>query len=185
MKRFAIALIALFLVVLIGQTQAQQVNQETKKEVKKEKKAERVALRKLNGEVVSEISKASFYKDFGNIQNVTWVRSDFYDEATFRKDGRDLTAFYDDNGDLVGTTCIMAFNEIPALVQKNILKTYKNAKPGKVIFYDDNEPNNTDMMLYGIQFDNPDSYFVELTQKNKTFIITCDLQGNVEFFKQL
>ena len=185
MKRLAIVLIALFLFVAIGQIQAQQANQESKKEVKKEKKAERVALRKLNGEVVSDVSKSSFYKDFGNIQNVVWVRSEYNDEATFTKNGRDLTAYYDADGNLVGTTCVMAFNDIPDLVQKNIMKAYKDAKPGKVIFYDDNEPNTTDMILYGIQFDNPDSYFVELTQGNKTFIVNCDTKGNVEFFKQL
>lgn len=185
MKRFAIALTALFLFVAIGQTQAQEVNQETKKEIKKEKRAERITLRKLNGSIVSDISKASFLTDFGNIQNVAWVRGENYDEATFKKDGRTLTAFYDSDGNLVGTTRVMKFNEIPVMVQKNIMKVYKNAKPGKVVFYDDNEPNTTDMILYGTQFDYPDSYFVELTQGNKTFIVDCDTEGNVEFFKQL
>ena len=185
MKRLAVAFITIIIVGAFGQVQAQQSINETKKEVKLEKKTERKALRKLTGQYVSEISKASFYKDFGNLEKVVWMRSQYYDEATFLKDGRDMIAYYDNDGKLVGTTSAVAFEDIPMVAQKNIQKMYKDATVGKVIFFDDNELNDTDMMLYNIQFDDEDTYFVELTQGGKTFIVNCDTKGNVAFFKQL
>lgn len=146
---------------------------------------ERKALRKLKGAYVSEASKGGFYKDFGNLPNVVWTRTDFFDEAVFKKNGKEIKAYYDEDGNLVGTTSIISYAEVPALAQKNIKKLYKDAMPGKMIFFDDNELNDTDMLLYGVQFDDQDNYFVEMTQGIKKFVINCDSKGKVAFFKQL
>ncbi len=185
MKRLAAVLIALMFVFAIGQTQAQQEKKETKKEVKQEKKAERKELRKLGGGYVSQISKDNFYKDFGDLPKVVWVRSNYFDEASFRKSGRNLTGYFDGDGKLVGTTRNMAFRDIPAVCQKNIKKMYKGATVDRAIFFEDNQANDTDMMLYGIQFDDQDVYFVELTQGAKKFVVESDPSGDVQYFKKL
>ena len=185
MKRLVVILIALFIVGAVNHSQAQLANNSTKKEVKKEQKAEKKALRKLKGAYVSDASKRSFFTDFGNVPNVVWTRTDYFDEAVFMKNGKELKAYYDEDGNLVGTTSVITFEEIPAIAQQKIKKNYKDAVPGKVIFYDDNEINDTDMLLYGIPFDTPDIYFVEMTQGDKKFVVNCDTKGNVSFFKQL
>ena len=174
-------LIVLFLFMAVEQSQGQIA----KNEIKKEKKVERKALRKLKGAYINQASKGNFIKSFGKQSDVIWKRGDFFDEATFKEGGHELTAYFDENGGLVGTTSLVAFADIPALAQKTIIKTYKNARIGKVIFFDDNELNDTDMIMYGIQFDDADNYFVEMTQGTKRFILDCNTKGNVAFFKQL
>jgi len=181
MKRLAILAMTLLFAFALVQGQAQ----ETKKEVKKEAKSERKALRKLDRNVASVTSKNSFASDFGGITDVKWVKSDYFDEARFTKDGQQLTAFYDYDGKLVGTTQVKTFADIPAKGQKEIKTKYKDYAIGPVIFFDDNEFNETDMMLYGLQFDDEDNYFVELTKGNDKMIVRVNSAGWIFFFTKL
>jgi hypothetical protein len=149
------------------------------------KKSERVALKKLEGTTVSTVANNNFITDFGNIPNVAWRRLGTYDEAAFTKNGVQMTAFYDYNGKLVGTTQAKKFTDLPAKGQEQIKKDFKDYTVGPVIFFDDNEFNETDMILYGVQFDDEDSYMVELTKGSKKIVVQVSIQGNVSFFKEL
>ena len=155
------------------------------KNTKKEKREERKELRKLNGGNVSFMSKENFYVDFGDLPNVTWQRTAYFDEARFKKDNIEMTAFYDDESKLVGTTSPKIFTDLPDDGQKFISKKYKDYTVEKVIFFDDNEFNDTDMYLYGTQYDDEDNYFVELKKGDRQIILHVDTLGNVSFFKQL
>ena len=53
------------------------------------------------------------------------------------------------------------------------------------MFFDDNEWNETDMILYGNQFADADNYFVELKKDNKEIILQVNPIGNVSILKQL
>ena len=152
------------------------------KEIRKEKKEERKALRKPEGNEVSEIAKTNFISDFGNIRNVHWKRGIQFDEATFTKDGKRMTAYYDYNSKLVGTTQNSSFNDIPLKAQNIIKKKYKGYSIGTVVFYDDNETNETDMILNNIQFDDADNYFVPLTKNGKTAILMVSPDGDISYF---
>jgi hypothetical protein len=179
MKRLAI--VSLVILFALSIVQGQTKNTETKKE----QKAERAALRKLEGTNVSAMAKNSFSADFGNVPNVQWKRVGTYDEAQFMKDGKEIKAFYDFDSKLVGTTKGVTFADVPAAGQKEINKRYKDYKIESVIFFDDNEANETDMILYGIQFDDEDNYFVELTKGTKRIILQVISSGEVFFFKEL
>jgi len=185
MKRLEILLIALFLLVTVDISQAQVAKNETKKVIKSENKGGHIALRKLKGVSINPVSKVNFVKSFGKQPETIWKRGIFFDEATFREGGHDITAYFDEKGILVGTTSLVNFGDIPMLAQKMIFKTYKYARIGKVIFFDDNELNATDMVMYGIQFDDADNYFVEMTQGTKRFILDCNKKGKVVIFKNL
>jgi Predicted membrane protein len=156
-----------------------------KKEPKTELKTERKELRELRGEIVSEQSKTQFYADFGNVPNVQWVRTKYFDEATFEKDGKQMKAYYDDQFTLVGTTTDKTFDDLPAPAKKEIKKKYKDYTVQRVIFFDDNEANDTDMLLYGQQFEDADHYFVELTKNGKTLVLMATPEGEVSWFKEL
>lgn len=157
------------------------------KEIKKEKRHDKITLRKLKGDDASYQSKQQFFIDFGNITDVTWTRAAYFDEAIFTKDGKKMKAFYDNDAQLVGTTSPAAFTDIPKSAQKEISKQYKDYTVKKVIFYDDNEANDTDMILYGSQFDDEDNYFVELTgnSNNKNIILHVSMDGNVSYFTEI
>jgi hypothetical protein len=154
------------------------------KVIRSEKKADKKELRKLEGSEVSYQSKQAFYKDFGNIPVLSWKRSMYFDEATFMQDGQKMTAFYDYDSELVGTTTSKKFSDLPMSAQNYINKKYKDYTKGAIILFDDNEYNDTDMMLYGSQFDDEDNYFVSLKKNNKQIILKVDMSGYVNTFQQ-
>ena len=74
------------------------------------------------------------------------------------------------------------FSDLPASAQKQINKEYKDYTIEKVIFFDDNEDVDTDMILYGSQFDDADNYFVELRKDNKDVVLQVTMDGLVGYF---
>ncbi len=149
-------------------------------------KTKAVPLKKLEGKQINVVAKNNFVSQFGNIPNVKWERSANFDEAVFMKDGKEMKAFYDYEGKLVGTTTHVNFADIPASAQKEIKAKYKDYTiVPQVVFFDDNEVNDTDMMLYGVQFEDADNYFVELTKGTKKIILQVNTEGQVFFFKEL
>ena len=170
--------------IILGQTQ--KADKEKTKETKKEAKTERVALKKLEGVDVSPVAKSNFSSDFKDAKNVEWKRVDTYDKASFtNKDGKKISAFYDFDGNLVGTTQFKTFADISENGQKDIKKNNKDYTIGQVVFYKDNENNDTDMILYGVQFGSQDNYFVELTKGTNKIVLQVNPSGEVFFFKQL
>ena len=189
MKKLTILSVTFLLMISALQIQALNAKNEAGKAAintaKKEAKAERKELRKLEGAEVSTLSKSSFLSDFGNVSDALWQRSEVFDEVTFTKDGKKETAFYDNDASLVGTTSVKTFDDLPYKGQMEIKKKYKDFTTGPVIFFNNNEANEGDMLLYGIQFDDEDNYFVELQKGSSRIIVRVNTGGQVFFFKQL
>lgn len=149
-------------------------------------KKARVPLKKLEGKDVSIVSKNNFATEYGNVPNVKWVRSSNFDEATFIKDGKEMRAFFDDEGNLVGTTSHVKFADLPEKAQKEIKAKYNDYSINPaIVFFDDNEKVDTDMILYGTQFEDADNYFVELSKGTKRIVLQVNPEGMVTFFKEL
>lgn len=163
---------------------AQSQDIQTKKEkqfIKKENRAEK------KEEALSKPSvKAGeqFAIDFPGAANVTWTRSAF-ERAKFVKDGKTINAFYDWDGGLVGTTNRVDYAVLPKAAKEKIQKEYKDYTVNEVILYDDNEINETDMILYDTSFDDADNYFVDLTKGSKNIILKVSMEGTVSFFKDM
>lgn len=186
MKKVVIFAMTVLFATAVFPTQAQVKQEKIQiKDTKKELKTERKALRKLEGTKVSDLAKTQFKSDFGNATNVVWKRFDTFAQATFTKDRQKMTAYYDENAKLVGTTEPKKFTDLPANAQQEIKTKYKDYTVGAVIFYNDNEANETDMILYRTQFDDVDTYFVELTKDNKTTVLQVDMGGVITFFKKI
>ncbi|WP_321426323.1 hypothetical protein [uncultured Bacteroides sp.] len=196
MKKFFVFSMMVLFALATMQVQAQEKEKkvikeeikQTKKELKVEKKElsnERKELRKLEKGDVNYQSKEQFYRDFGNLLNVQWKRSDYFDEAMFTKDGQKMTAFYDINSNLVGTTSQKTFEDLPARAQKEIKAKYKDYIVDLVLFFEDNEANDTDILLYGARFSDVDNYFVELLKGNEKIVLQINLEGDVYYFKKL
>jgi hypothetical protein len=162
-----------------------KVDNKVESNIKKEKKDVRKELRKLDGKEVSYQSKQAFYADFGNVPVSKWERTDNYDKADFTKDGQLMTAYYDADTELVGTTSAKTFSDIPASARKYIDKKYPDYIKSDVVFFKDNELNETDMIMFGDQFDDADNYFVELKKDNKAIVLQVTMSGDVSFFKQI
>ena len=185
MKKLAVLSMTVLFAFGINHLQAQVDDQQQANVTKNKSKTESKTPRKLEGNYVSQFAKNSFYSDFGNIPNVEWRRDANFDIASFTESGSKMDAFYDYDGILVGTTTIKTFADLPASSQKEIKSRYKDYSIGQVIFFDDNEWNDTDMILYGSQFNDADNYFVELTKGNDKIVVRVDRPGFVYFFKTL
>lgn len=155
------------------------------KATKSEAKKERKALRNLVGKEVSYQAKQQFIADFGNAPAISADRTDNFDEFTFIKDGISTRAYYDADANLVGTVQTKVSADLPAKAQREIGKMYKDYKVVDVIFFDDNNFNETDMRLYNNQFDDEDSYFAELQKNDKKIVVHVNMAGDVEFFTTL
>ena len=153
--------------------------------IKKEKKEEKKELRALKGPEVSNQAKDQFARDFDNAQAIKWERTPNYDMVAFIKDGREMSAYYDMDAQLIGTTLIKTFADLPAKAQKFIDSKYTNYSKEQIILFDDNELNETDMILYEQLFQDEDNYFVELKKENKEIILEVNMNGDVSLFKQL
>ncbi len=158
---------------------------DTKDGQKMDKKEARKALRKLEGNEVSYQSKQAFAADFGNITPGSTERLDNFDEFTFTAKGKTKSAFYDIDSKLVGTIQNKTFADLPAKAQEKIKKEYSDYTPGDVVFFDDNELNETDMILYGLQFADVDSYFIEMKKGSKKIVLHVMMDGEVSYFTQL
>jgi len=185
MKKLAILSMTVLLSFGVNHIQAQVNGPEQANVSKKELKSERKALRKLEGSYVSQFAKNNFYTDFGNIPNVQWRRDLNFDVASFSENGQKMEAFYDSDANLVGTTTIKTFADLPANAQSEIKSKYKDYSIGQVLFFDDNEWNETDMILYGSQFNDADNYFVELSKGNDKIVVRVDVPGYVYYFTKL
>lgn len=192
MKTFIVTVAAIFFAM---NTISAQTEQAVKSDIKKvdrkeaklrsEKRKDRITLRKLEGKEASYQSKQQFSSDFDNVQNVQWKRDNYFDVATFTKNGKEMKAYYDFNAQLVGTVSPASFTDLSANAQKRIKKEYKDYTVDKVIFYDDNESNESDMLLYGAQFADEDSYFAELSGKGTHIVLHVTKDGNVLYFAQM
>ena len=150
-----------------------------------ENREERNALKKSKDKFVSYMAKEQFKIDFGNIPEVIWRSEANFDVATFKKDGVVESAYYDYYAELVGTTIQKSFEDLPLKAQEYINKHYGDYTKGDVILFDDNEYSETDMMLYSLQFEDQDNYFIELTKGDKRIVLESDLSGDVTYFTHM
>lgn len=181
------AVLVILATVTLGATtlQAQDVALLKKSEKQKTALLHMKKLKKLEGSVVSDKSKDAFAQDFPGLSAISWTRGQNFDEVVFIKDGQRTTAYYDENSQLVGTTAPRNFSDLPRKGQDYINKHYPGYEKVAVILFDDNEMNETDMVLYNQQFADEDNYFVELKKDNKTIVVECTMGGMVSYFSRI
>lgn len=151
----------------------------------KARKQEKKELKKLKGDDVSDQARDAFYTQYGDVPNVKWERQDYFDLANFVQDGKEMKAYFDIDGELVGTSIQTNLKAIPAKAQAEIAKRYSDYKVNDVILYDDNEEQISDIILFGTEMESSDNYFVELQKDTKRVILQVSPEGKVTLFKEL
>lgn len=170
-------------------TQANQAEianlNEQKSRIERQKKADKSQLRKVEAQEVTYQAKQQFIADFGDVPVTKSQRTNYFEEFVFNKDGQDVTAFYDTDEKLVGTSVKRNFDDVPSKARLYILNKYADYTIGDVIFYDDNEANETDMVMYNQSFGDADNYFVELKKGNEKIAVKVDMEGEVSYFTEI
>ena len=179
MKKLTIILFLLILALVIDHTYAQILAKAGSR------KEQRIEKKKTVVSRVNDASLKSFTKDFGDISNVTWVKMDDYDEAVFTKEGHTMNAYYDANGELIGTTTLKTFGDLPLVGQQNLKVLFWNYSILQVIYYQSNPSNKELLKLWKTDITDPDTYLVEMNYGFRRLVLYVDHQGKVSLFKRL
>ncbi|MDE3247945.1 MAG: hypothetical protein KGO82_04765 [Bacteroidota bacterium] len=150
-----------------------------------ERRDERRAMRKQAANEVSYFSEQSFYHDFGKQANVNWRHDGAFDIASFDINGVVESAYYDRDAVLVGTTQYKSFSELPAAARQYINERYADYSVDGVVFFDDNEANESDMIIFNRPFEDADNYFIELSKEGKKIVLESDPGGNIQYFTSI
>lgn len=194
MKKFLFISATLLAITGISQAQvavapAPENNQQSTASVKQpiNGKKHKKEPRQLDRSEVSSMAKNNFMADFPGASNAAWTHGKYFDEVSFLQKGIALTAYYDYMSMLVGSTSVKTVNDLPAGAQKQLQKQWlaKGYTVDKVILFDDNEANETNMVLYNNAFDDQDNYFIELHNGTRAIILQSDMEGLLGFFKEV
>jgi len=189
MKNLTQSTIVLVLLLAVCQIKAQDNKYLASNTVKKEKRielrTEHKEMRKLAVNNVSNFTMKSFTSDFGENSIVSWTKTDLYNLATFNKDGQDMTAFYDFNGRLLGSSVNKLFEDLPLRGQKSISNSYGKYAVQSVILYDFKNQSDLQMILSNGQYVDSKNYFVQLSNGKSKIIVQVDLAGQVYFLDKL
>jgi hypothetical protein len=158
---------------------------ETRIERKKTRKELRTETRAENDNEVSDFTGDQFAKDFPDAKNVQFVKKENFDEIDFVSGKEMLSAYYDYKNELVGTIQKKTFADLPENAQNEILKKYAGYNIDGVVKFNDNDSNETDMIVYGTSIDDADNYFVELKNDSNAIVVKVGLPGEVSFFTNI
>jgi len=190
MKNIKISFVALFFILFVCEVQAQDIKNYASNMGKKEKRieirTEHKEIRRLTENNVSDFSLKSFNASFGNkSSNVSWTKTNMFDEATFLNNGRETKAYYDLEGQLVGMTTIKTYSDLPQRARNTISKRYPDYTVESSIIYDFNKLSDAQMLMFGDQFIDSQNYFVQLSKGAEKIVLQVTPVGQVFLFSKI
>ncbi len=189
MKKITIFNVILFFTLSYFQTLAQDTKNYAsnlgQKEKRSEVRAENKEIKKLAENNISSFNLKSFNDEFGANSDVVWTKTNLYNIALFIKNDRKTKAYYDFDGNLIGTTTEKLFTDLPVRAQKIIVKRYRGYTPDFTIVYDLDRLSDDHMILINDEFVNADNYFVQLSKGTAKIILQVTPNGKVLLFKKI
>ncbi|HVZ26830.1 MAG TPA: hypothetical protein VG842_12280 [Sediminibacterium sp.] len=151
------------------------------------KKAEKMAMKKTeitNSWSPSYFTEDAFYRDFGNLPVIAWDQVGAFTKASFLQNGQTISAYYDRNNELIGTTTAKRFRDLPEKARMQIREKYADYTVKNIIYFDENEANGGSFLLYN-QPEDQDNYFVELSKPGHNIVLQVGLTGHVSYFADM
>lgn len=152
------------------------------KKMVREVREEKQQLKELNN--IPDAIMQKFNANFPKAQNVAWSVPANYVQVDFTSNGKHRAAYYDYNNHLIGTSHFLSYSMLPENGRARIARDYKGYTPVKTMFYDDNEDNDLNMILFDMPIEK-DSYFVQLKNGAKQIVVQVDTDGEVSYFSDL
>ena len=111
-----------------------------------------------------------FTAAFTNAKNVTWKSDQNFDKVSFVLDGVKVQAFYDVEGELIGTSKTFAFDKLPKSALEIITTkyTYPNYQLRDCIEF--------------VNATNERNYYVSFSKQNETVVLEITRGGMVSVF---
>jgi hypothetical protein len=119
---------------------------------------------------VPESITSEFNSDFSQARNVQWEKIADYFKVSFNQNGVVLFAFYTEDADFMGIANNMLSNKLPASLQSEIKKNYKDYWV-------------VDLFKYSIK-DKP-GYFIALENANQVIMLKSERNQNWYLYKTI
>lgn len=111
-----------------------------------------------------------FAASFSKAKNVSWKSSDRFEKVSFVLNNEKVDAFYDNNGELIGTSKTMAFDKLPKSALENITSKYQYPEyqlKDCIEFTSDSKEKN---------------FYVSMEKQNETLVLEITKGGMVSVF---
>jgi len=133
---------------------------------------------------VPEYIRTTFDGDYPQAKNVIWKATPEFNEARAMIDGKQTSVFYDNTGELMGTTTEAAVTDLPKAGLEQIEKKYPVSAIGEIVRYDDNADNENDVYAMDMDRQTEVNYFVNIRESDKNVILRVDDYGDVSLFEK-
>ena len=110
---------------------------------------------------------ASFEAQFADASDVNWTVTDDYTKARFTMEGEQVEAFFNNSGDVIGTSRKTDLKRLPLNAIQKIRKNYSKYKVTETIEF---------------EFNGERKYFVSLENDTDRKILEVSLYGDVSIF---
>lgn len=111
-----------------------------------------------------------FTSEFTDAKNVNWKVTGQFVEATFMIDGKKMQAFYNTEGEMIGTSQTFAFDKLP----KQALKTIANKYPFP--------PYKLEDCILFTNGEGESKYFVSFETSKEKLVIEISVSGGISEF---
>jgi hypothetical protein len=185
MKKLAILVITTMFTASMIDAQSQSPSENESKAPSREAGTAKAPIISTGNESVSFESQNSFDIDYPKVSDVAWEKTGSIDQVNFVSDGQKMSAYYDNDGNLIGTTTSKTLADLPEKAQKILSSKYADYTVGPVIFYHDNDKNDANMVLWATEFDSEDLYFAQLNKGSDKIAVEITPSGDVSYFTQI
>lgn len=108
---------------------------------------------------------AAFQQDFSRASSVTWKeKSEFY-FASFQLNGVSVDAAYNAEGELVGTSRKIAFEQVPLAVSMELAKKYKDYSISSTVVE--------------LNFEGQTSYYIDVQDNSQSLCLKASSNGDI------
>jgi len=111
-----------------------------------------------------------FSAAFNDAENVSWKADRHFVKATFTLEGEQMEAFYNNEGDFLGTSKTFAFDKLPKKALAAIMKLYPYP------------PYKLQECIEFVNGDGDKNYFVSFQKENEKLVLQISSFGKVELF---
>ena len=116
-------------------------------------------------EKVAPLVKAAFEKSFNGVVDVNWEKTEGYYFAYFMLNAKEVTVAYNENGELLGTSQVIATSQLPLTVALSLENKYKDYNLAKTV---------TELTFQG-----QTSYYVFAENSKQVLKLKCSTSGDI------
>lgn len=98
---------------------------------------------------VNSVTTSNFKSEFKKASEVSWTSTEEFTKATFVLNNQKMEAFYDQNGEMIGTSKAVSLDELPVSAKRSIAKRLSGYTVKEAI-----EFQGTDELAYYISAEN-------------------------------